>query len=82
MFLPITVDIIDGNLSYVLSRDARLLHVEAQAWAARYETGHKIPLPALRRMTDCGDVEAAVAELVEYGLWQQVDGGWKIYTGR
>lgn len=62
-----------------VSRDARLLHLEAIVWCNRQLTNGALPTAALRRITDSPDPEAAAAELKEVGLWDP-DGsaGWVV----
>lgn len=69
--------LIDGD-ALRMSRDARLLGVEAEAWADDNETDGLIPRNALRRITDADDVDALVSELVAAGRWAETDDGWEI----
>jgi hypothetical protein len=61
-----------------LSRDARLLGVEAEAWADLQETDGLVPRRALRVVTDLDYGEPFVAELVAAGRWAETDDGWEI----
>jgi len=69
--------LINGR-ALTLSRDARLLAVEAEAWADDQETDGLIPRGALRRITDADEPEALAAELLGQGYWQEAEGGWSI----
>lgn len=62
-----------------VSRDARLLHVEALVWCNRMLTNGELPAAAIRRLTDSPDPEASAAELEEAGHWTADGaGGWLI----
>lgn len=60
-----------------LSRDARLLHIEALGWSNEQLTDGYIPAAVLRKITDAENPEPLITELVEHGLWSDApDGGW------
>lgn len=62
-----------------LSRDARLLGIEAECWSDDQETDGDIPAGALRMLTDADDPAALAAELVDGGYWtERKGGGWSI----
>lgn len=61
-----------------LSRDARLLGVEAEAWSDNQETDGFILRRGLGMITDAVDPEALAVELVEGGYWTATDDGWEI----
>jgi hypothetical protein len=69
--------LIDGD-ALALTRDARLLGVEAEAWSDRQETDGRIPGNALRRITDAEAVDPLVAELVAAGRWTATEAGFQI----
>ncbi len=69
--------LIDGD-ALAMSRDARLLGVEAEAWSDDQETDGRIPRNALRRITDAEDPASLVAELVSTGRWVESDEGWTV----
>lgn len=69
--------LIDGD-ALAMSRDARLLGVEAEAWSDDQETDGRIPRNALRRITDAEDPATLVAELVSTGRWVESDEGWTV----
>jgi hypothetical protein len=58
-----------------VSRDARLLHIEAIVYCNRMLTDGKISAPALRRITDSVDISASLNELIKAGLWHGTDDG-------
>lgn len=62
-----------------LSRDARFVAIEAEAWCDDAELDGFVPANSLRRFTDAPDpLEPIVAELVAAGRWTEVQGGWQI----
>jgi hypothetical protein len=61
-----------------VSRDARLLHIEALTWCHGHGTHGAIPANALHRLTDSTEPESAVAELVTAQLWTAAGSGWEI----
>jgi hypothetical protein len=61
-----------------VSRDARLMHLEALAWSMAGDATGEVTPRELRRTTDADDPETLVAELVAAGLWSEHDGGWQI----
>ena len=62
-----------------VSRDARLLHLEAMAWTMAYGDGDgSMARHSLRRATDANEPEALATELVEAGLWTGTDDGWQV----
>ena len=62
-----------------LTRDARLLGIEAETWCDDHETDGRIPTRALRTLTDADEpLDELVAELVATGRWLATDAGWTI----
>ena len=61
-----------------LSRGSVLLHLEALAYSNRYAVDGVIHRAALRKLTTEPDPEAAVAELVDAGLWEATASGWQL----
>lgn len=59
--------------------EAIALWTLAGAWCARHLTDGHVPRNALRRVTPFGATaaEAAAAELVRVGLWEEVTDGWR-----
>ena len=68
----------DGPDLLGLSRSDRLVYVEALVWCCRHLTDGAIARHALRRLTDADAPEASAAALVEAGLWEVTDAGWRI----
>lgn len=64
----------------MLSRSARLLHVEGLVYGNRLGSDGEIPTGALQRFTDAADVESDLSELVRAELWVELPGGrgWQI----
>jgi hypothetical protein len=73
-------DFTDRPAMLRVSRDARLLHIEAMVWCNRMLTDGMLPAAAVRRLTDSPDPDAAVVELVDAELWDPVDDpvGWQL----
>lgn len=72
-------DFMDREQIMLLSRDARLLHIEALVWSNRARTDGRVPAAALRKLTDLGDVHEQIDELVSVGLWERMEaGGYKV----
>ncbi len=70
--------LIDGS-AMALSRDARLLGIEAETWSDNTETDGFIPRNALRRITDADDpLDELTDALVAAERWAETDGGWEI----
>jgi hypothetical protein len=61
-----------------VSRGARLLHVEAMTWCNRHGTDGLVPRHVQARITDEPDVDRAVKELIDAGLWTNDAAGWRI----
>lgn len=61
-----------------VSRDARLLHIEALAWSMSYDGTGVVPRSSLRRATDAADPEALAAELVRAGIWAATDDEYRV----
>lgn len=53
-----------------LSRSARLLHIEALIYCNKHLTDGRLPVAALRRITDSDDLESDIKQLTEAGLWE------------
>lgn len=68
-------DFTDRPAMLQVSRDARLLQIEAMIWCNRMLTDGTLPAAAVRRLTDSPDPDAAIDELVGVGLWKPVDAG-------
>lgn len=49
------------------------------AWANRYLTDGFLPLGAIRRLADVDDAPRLAARLVDIGLWERVDDGYRIH---
>jgi hypothetical protein len=76
-WLKIT-DTWDDHPSLLVSRSARLLHIEALTWAARQGTDGHLPRLALARVGDSDDPARDAAELVASGAWEATDVGWQV----
>jgi hypothetical protein len=61
-----------------LSRDARILDLEATEYSNRNLSDGRVPAAAQRRSTDSPDVDMATTELVKAGLWEITPDGWQI----
>lgn len=61
-----------------VSRDARLMHIEALAWSMSYDGTGVVPKASLRRATDAEDVHALAAELVAAEIWTATDDDYQI----
>lgn len=61
-----------------VSRDARLLHLEALAWSMADDGTGRVTRFGLRRATDAADPDALAAELVAAGLWSSSEDGWQL----
>lgn len=61
-----------------LSRDARLLNIEAYVWSRQHLTDGRIPAGSLRWVTDAEDPETLAWALVECGVWERDRDGWVI----
>lgn len=59
-------------------RDAGWLYLAGLCYASRQLTDGVIPCQVLGRLTDLPKPERHAATLVACGLWEVVDGGWKI----
>jgi hypothetical protein len=68
-----------NGLALSLSRDARLLGIEAEAWSDDQETDGVLPRSAVRMLTDAEDpLDPIIAELVAAGRWAVTESGWQI----
>jgi hypothetical protein len=61
-----------------VSRDARLLHLEALSWSMAYSGDGSIPRHSIESATTADGIEALVSELVLAGLWLVTRDGWQI----
>lgn len=57
--------------------EVRYHHVAMKTWCAAQHTDGFFPDVAIRLVPGAEDPDAAVAQLVELGLWTPVAGGWK-----
>lgn len=72
-------DYFDRPEIYRLSRDARLLNIEAMVWCNHLLSDGFLERAALRRVTDAPDVASLIAELEGAGLWVPMDDrGWQL----
>jgi hypothetical protein len=69
--------LIDGA-ALSLTRDARLLGIEAEAWSDDNETDGFIPTAAIGRISDSPGLQAAADALVDAGRWSEHPDGWRI----
>lgn len=60
-----------------LPRSVRWFWLEATVWCNEHETDGLIPAHALRWITDEEDVPAAAQLLVDVGLWETTDDGYR-----
>lgn len=68
-----------GRAARDLSDGAYRMHVDALGHSNAYLLDLMIPKRDLRRFAECADPDAAVAELVDTGWWQDCgDAGWHI----
>jgi hypothetical protein len=63
-----------------VSRDARLLHVEAIVYCATALTDGDVRI-RLPRISDAEDTDGCADELVEAGLWERIAGGYRVLDG-
>ncbi|MHB8960445.1 MAG: hypothetical protein ACYDAN_12530, partial [Candidatus Limnocylindrales bacterium] len=61
-----------------VSRDARLMHIEALAWSMSYDGTGALDWQSLRRATDAGAIDELAKELVDAGLWEATGDGWQV----
>jgi hypothetical protein len=77
-WVKLTDTALDDPGFLTLSRGARLLHLEALAFASRHTTDGLVPGHALSRLTDEPDAEVSADALVAAGLWERADSGWRL----
>jgi hypothetical protein len=61
-----------------LPRSVRLLYVEGIVWCCKHLTDGLLEQHVLRRVSDEPDLEAAAALLIQAGLWEAVESGYRI----
>lgn len=68
----------DRPLVLELSRDAQLVEIEALVYGNRAGTDGVIDRRALWKMSGSEDLDRAIAELVDAGLWERTGTGWQV----
>lgn len=68
----------DSPAMLLVTRSARLLHVEALIWCNRHLTDGAVPRAALPRVSDAEDINELVRELEDRGLWEPTGAGWQL----
>lgn len=58
-----------------VSRDARLLHIEALVYCNRHTTDGRVPQAAIPRFSDSPDPDAGIEELIQAGVWERLHPG-------
>jgi hypothetical protein len=58
---------------------AAWLHVCAICYASRYLTDGFVPVGQVRKLADVPDSDALAAKLVQVGLWEAADGGFRVH---
>jgi hypothetical protein len=65
-------DFMERKEMYAVSRDARLLHIEALVWCNKRLTDGRVDSGAVARFTDAEDWKFLVGELEASGAWRPV----------
>jgi hypothetical protein len=78
MWLKLSDDFADDLYRDQLSDSAFRTHVEGLAWSCRHLLDGRLPRRSLMRFAFSDDPEAAAAELVAAGYWQQDADAWLI----
>src|SRR5262245_5893527 len=56
-----------------------VLFVCGLAYCNRYLTDGYVPAGAVRRLADLDDAQGLAARLVDVGLWERVEGGFRVH---
>lgn len=78
-FVPLSVDLAADPAILEAGPDAELLYIRALQYAKRQRTDGLVPKPALPRLTlGLRRPTTLPKRLVDAGLWEVVEGGWRI----